>query len=304
MKRKILKLNLYAGILVLISSSTLVVLEIPFMKTWFYSFVWWSLILILDSLNFRKRKISLLFNSLENFLKIAFLSVFIWLIFEMFNLRLKNWSYLGLPENLGERWLGYFIGFATVLPVLREGAFFVESFFPLKRLNLFRLRAGKIFLLIFFFLGLISLILVCLWPKIFFPLVWLQFLFLLEPLNFLLGRKTFISDFTRREWKWFWCWMISGFSAGILWEFWNFWSGSYWKYSLPYLNFCKVFQMPIFGYLGFLPFSLEVFALFQFLTWVLEKFENRRWLKVPSLIIFFLICGLSFHLIDKTTLVR
>ena len=53
MKEKVFFLNLYAGLVVLALSGVLLFLGLPFMKTWFFCFAWWSFLLVLDGLNFR-----------------------------------------------------------------------------------------------------------------------------------------------------------------------------------------------------------------------------------------------------------
>lgn len=272
------------------------------MKTWFYCFAWWSFILVVDSLNFRRRKASPLSESTKSFLFLAFISVFVWLIFELFNLRLKNWSYHDLPSSIFERWLGYFIAFASVIPAMREISFFVEGFFKKKRLALFRMKPSPIFLRLCVFLGVLSIFLSLSWPRLFFPLVWLCFIFLLEPLNFWLENKTFLADLERREWTRLWSWISAGLVAGFFWELWNFWAGSRWEYSLPYLNFWRVFQMPVLGYTGFLPFALEIFAFYQLFSGMYKKLEKKILIKTVIfifLILFYLGC---FYLIDTFSL--
>jgi len=304
MKEKLLRFNLYLGISVFIFSSILLSLEVPFMKTWFFVCAWWSFILMMDSLNFRRTKSSPLFESMKVFLFMAFLSVFVWLIFELFNLRLKNWSYHDLPQGSAERWLGYFIAFASVIPAMKELSLFFRSILKGKRLALFRLRATPLLLKGCVFLGLASMFLGLTWPRLFFPMAWLCFIFLLEPVNYWLKNETFLKDFERKDWTRFWSWVLAGFSAGILWELWNFWAGSHWEYSLPYLDFGRVFNMPVLGYTGFLPFALEIFAIYTFLSWVREKLERKILLK--TLIFFALIAFylFVFYLIDTFSLIH
>lgn len=304
MNEKILRLNLYLGLILFICSAFLLSLQLPFMRTWFYCFAWWSFILVMDSLNFRKRKASPLSESTKTFLFSAFISVFVWLVFELFNLRLKNWSYHDLPLSAFERWLGYFIAFASVIPAMLEISFFIEGLLKKKKLGLFRMKPTPIFLWICVFLGLVSIILALSWPRLFFPLVWLGFIFLLEPLNFWLKNKTFLGDLESNEWGRFWSWVLAGLAAGFFWEFWNFWAGSHWEYSLPYLNFWRVFQMPVLGYTGFMPFALEIFAFNQILFGMFKKLEKRTLLK--GLIFFFLILFYigCFYLIDTFTLIH
>ncbi len=302
MKEKILRLNLYIGIFILIGSALLLALQVSFFKTWFFSFAWWSFILLMDSLNYRRSGASLLSESLRNFLFTAFISVFVWLIFELFNLRLKNWSYHNLPESVALRWLGYFIAFATVIPAMREIALFMEGFFKKSKLALFRLRATPLLLRIFFISGIIFFLLFIVWPRLFFPFAWLCFIFLLEPINIWLGNDSLWKDVEKRDWTRFWSWVSAGLVAGFLWEFWNFWAASRWEYTLPYLNFWRIFQMPVFGYTGFLPFALEIFAIYQILLFLNKKMQSRIILKVMVVILLLVAYGGIFYLIDTYTL--
>jgi hypothetical protein len=304
LKEKVLRFNLYIGLFILISSEGLLLLGVPFIKNWFYSFAWWSFILMIDSLNFRRNKKSPLFESKEIFLFTAFISVFVWLIFELFNLRLTIWTYHDLPPSLWERWLGYFIAYASVIPAIKEIALFIRTFFKGTEFFLFKIRVTAAFLKIIFILGLLSIILSLSWPRIFFPFIWLCFILILEPLNYRLKNRTFLREVEEESWSNLLSWILAGLVAGILWEFWNFWATSHWQYSLPYLNFWRVFQMPVFGYTGFLPFALEVFALYQILFWAYKKLEGRILVKIIAFIFLLLFYGGCFYLIDTFTLVH
>lgn len=304
MKEKILRANLYAGLLVFAAAAVLLIIQIPFMKTWFYCFAWWSFILVMDSVNFRTRKSSPLSQSPKTFFYAAFISVFIWLVFEIFNLRLQNWQYHDLPSSTAERWLGYFLAYATVIPALLEISHFLEGFLKKKRPGFFRLEASPLFLKFCVFVGSLFLFLTVAWPRLFFPLVWLCFIFLLEPLNDWLKNDTLLADLAKNDWSRMWSWMLAGLAAGFFWEFWNFFADSRWEYSLPYLDFWRIFQMPVFGYAGFIPFALEVFAFYQLFLWVKKKLDKNIPVKILFflfLIFFYLVC---FHLIDTYSLVR
>lgn len=304
MKEKILRMNLFFGLFVLTISSILLNRQVAFMKNWYFCFAWWSFILILDSLNFRKNKVSPLSKSIKNFLFTAFISVFVWLLFELFNLRIKNWTYHSLPQNLFVRWIGYFVAFASVIPAMQEIYLFVEAFLRKKKLALFRIKVTSTLLYLSFFIGVISVFLGLSLPRTFFPLAWLCFIFLLEPLNYRLGNETFLKDLEKKNWTRFWSWLMAGLTAGFFWEFWNFWANSHWEYSLPYLNFWRLFEMPVFGYGGFLPFALEVFALYSLLSFAYKKLQRNVFLKgliFVLLLLFYMIC---FYLIDNFTLIR
>jgi len=299
-----LRFNVYLGLLALAGSAGLLAAGVPFMKTWFYCCAWWSLLLSLDGLNFRRTGASTLFEAAPDFLFSAFLSVPVWLVFELFNLRLKNWSYHGLPVSLPERWAGYFIGFATVIPALKIIAVFTRSLSnkttPFRR----RLAVTPALLRLSFVLGFGSLAATLAWPRLFFPLVWLGFIFLIEPLNYRRRRPSLLRDLEEGDISRIAGWTAAGLAAGLIWELFNFWAGSHWEYHIPYLNFGRLFQMPVFGFLGFLPFALEVFAIDAFARGLYGRLKDR-----PSFRPAFWI-GLSafdlagFYLIDIMTVVQ
>jgi len=300
MRRWIL-LNLYLGSGLLIFSIGLLILGSSFMKIWFYIFGWWSLIFIFDSVNFRLKETSPLYRSPKKFVFMAFVSVFIWLVFELFNLRLQNWSYHDLPYSLPIRWTGYFFAFATVLPALIELSELFLNIFKDKRLPAYSFIRKKTFLNGSVFLGIISLGSCLVFPKIFFPLVWLGFIFLLEPINYRINENSLYSDLEKGRAGRIYSWLAAGFAAGILWELLNFWSSSRWEYSLPYLNFGRIFQMPVFGYGGFLPFALEVFALWSLIQFIKEKIDQSPVFKIISIIFLLGLYTWIFHLMDMFT---
>ncbi|MFA5903865.1 MAG: hypothetical protein WC836_07995, partial [Desulfobacula sp.] len=45
--------------------------------------------------------------------------------------------------------------------------------------------------------------------------------------------------------------------CGFFWEMFNFYSLARWQYSIPYVQVLHLFEMPILGYAGYLPFGLE-----------------------------------------------
>jgi hypothetical protein len=301
MKNKVLYLNLYVGLVGLTTAGVLLAAGLPFMKAWFYCFAWWSFLLIMDSLNVRRRGTSPLGESGSRFLFAAFLSVPVWLVFELFNMRLKNWSYHGLPWSLPERWLGSFIAFATVIPAVWELAVFFQGFLKDTKEARFRLPVGLFLLRFSFMIGVVFLALSLAWPRLFFPLVWLGFIFLLEPVNYRRHAPSFLADLENCRASRLASWALAGLAAGLVWELLNFWAGSHWEYAIPHFNFWKIFQMPVLGYGGFIPFGLEVFAAFALLDSFYQGIRRKplwRALFWAGLLAFDLFC---FYQIDKVT---
>lgn len=303
LKTRIVRLNLYIGIMLLTGAAVCLAVGLPFMRTWFYSFAWWSFILALDGLNHRRCGTSVFFASVPEFLFTAFISVPAWLIFELFNLRLKNWSYLSFPSGLAIRWAGYFIAFASVIPALKELALFFHNFFK-RKIRLFGpLRVTPALLNISLGIGILILLLPLIFPRLFFPLVWLGFIFLLEPLNYRRQRPSLLKDLETGGTTRLLSWMSAGLAAGIVWELFNFWAGAHWEYHISYLDFGRIFKMPLFGYGGFVPFALEIWAIDVFLRSFYGSVRQKIVLKLAFWIGLFAFDLMGFYLIDRITVV-
>jgi hypothetical protein len=101
-------------------------------------------------------------------------------------------------------------------------------------------------------------------PTIFYPLIWMSFFFILDPINYLHGQPSIIGHLRDKKLQIPVLLMLTGITLGFLWEFWNYWSTIKWTYNIPYLSFFKIFEMPALGYLGYLPFALSLYAIYYF----------------------------------------
>ncbi len=166
----------------------------PFVS-WLYFFAWWPLLLFLDGLLGRLTGRSFIWERPGDFLRMLFFSVTVWLTFEVFNLYLLNWRYVGVEHRLWLRWPGYALSFATVLPGVLLSAQVLAALGVGANLKGRSHSLGNwqpLFLLI----GVACLILPFLAPHYAFPLIWLAFIFLLDPfLDLLTG-----DSLTRRFW--------------------------------------------------------------------------------------------------------
>jgi hypothetical protein len=97
------------------------------------------------------------------------------------------------------------------------------------------------------------------------PLVWMGLVLLLEPLNARGGRPSWLADIARGDASRLASLLGAGAICGLLWELWNYWAITKWTYTIPaaYLGHVKIFEMPVIGYLGFLPFALQCHAMFH-----------------------------------------
>jgi hypothetical protein len=114
--------------------------------------------------------------------------------------------------------------------------------------------------------GLVCVPLLYLFPDQTFPLVWLAPLAVLDGIAELRGRPSIIGLVRQGRAGPVLLLAAAGLGTGILWELWNWGALPYWAYRIPYVGFVPVFEMPILGYLGYLPFILAADAFWRLFT--------------------------------------
>jgi hypothetical protein len=229
-----------------------------------YFFAWYPYIAFLDGLLFRLRNHSWLLTQPRKFLQMFFWSVTVWLIFEALNLALKNWGYVAVTPIGWVRWAGYALAFATVLPGVLLTAQVIDALGAWKGLKARPFNPGN-WQPVSLMVGAACLILPLVFPRYAFPLVWGAFFFLLDPFCDLWGGPSLIARFAAGERREHLCLLAAGLVCGLWWEAWNYFAITKWVYIFPVLNFAKVFEMPVLGFLGFPPFALEGAVMVNFL---------------------------------------
>lgn len=280
-------------------------------REWFYPLMWWSYILAVDGLIYLIRGNSLIISRTRSFLIILPWSVTIWLIFELFNLRIKNWYYINVTPIIWQRWLGYCVSYATVLPGIFETMEFLETIGLYRKFSLARKGISERALKILLAVGILFLVLPVLLPRYCFPLVWLGFIFLLEPTNIRLSGTSLLKQGNLSK---ILLLFSAGLICGILWEFFNYWARTKWVYALPYFQWLKIFEMPLLGYLGFLPFAWGCYLMYNFIittgygyNWEKADYQVSRaryirpGLIITTIILILVFWGLMFWSLDTYT---
>jgi len=76
------------------------------------------------------------------------------------------------------------------------------------------------------------------------------------------GRPHFLQDLRDGDWRIVVvCLALGALICGFFWELWNYYSFPKWIYHIPGAEFLRVFEMPLLGYGGYIPFALELYAL-------------------------------------------
>lgn len=250
---------------------------------------WLGYILVVDALVLMRKDTSLLMRSFKEGKNIwQFMSLFIvsapaWWLFEALNWRVQNWHYLGRDYFTDLQYaLFATASFSTVMPAVFGTAELVGTFSCVRRFN----KGPKIYptrrtIVSFFLLGILMIVVLLALPRYFFPFMWLSVFFIIEPINIILKYPS-ITDFTKRgDWRpiislWLGC-LICGF----FWEMLNFWSYPKWIYTIPYIDFWHMFEMPLLGYGGYIPFSMELFVLYHLITGLL-RWPDTKYLDIAD----------------------
>ena len=224
---------------------------------------WLGYCLVVDGLVKYRRGTSLLTSSPRSYGLLFVLSVPAWWLFEGLNLFTGNWHYLGRAAFSDlEFFLYSSLSFSTVIPAVLGTADLLGTFsltrkagnwggFSMSSRLLWGLHGA----------GWIMLLLMILFPKVFFPFLWLSLFFILVSLNAHLGRRSLIRELAAGKGNALICYGLAALICGFFWELWNFYAFPKWVYTIPYLDSLHIFEMPLAGYGGYIPFGWELFAI-------------------------------------------
>jgi hypothetical protein len=271
------RLPIYAwiGLLIMIVSEAGMLARIQPFYSWHTPTAWTGYILFVDGLVWRRRGNSLMRNAPAELLIIACASVPLWVVFELYNkCCLHNWYYLGLPEWRPLRYFGYIWSFATIWPAIFETGELVSALrdrrAPHSRADPHPPHPLGVAGWLSIIAGVIMLAVPIVYPSTYLAApVWLGFFFLLDPLNARAAEESIRGDWREGHRRRLVNLLAAGLICGVLWEFWNYWAGAKWMYTVPILPHIRIFEMPVVGYGGFPAFALECFAMY---------IAVRRWL--------------------------
>jgi hypothetical protein len=106
---------------------------------------------------------------------------------------------------------------------------------------------------------------ISLWPELLFPLLWISPLIIIGSIQALNGTHTLLNEPGRGNWQPLFLAAISALLCGFFWEMWNFYSLEKWVYTVPFVDRFHLFEMPVLGFAGYLPFGIECALIAEFL---------------------------------------
>ncbi len=227
--------------------------------------LWCSFILVVNAISQKRGGKCFMLKRPRLFLLLFPASSVFWWFFEYLNRFVQNWHYLGGEVSAGQYLLYGSISFSTVLPAVLSTKELLLTFPSLNQAFSGFVRApwinhpllGAILLLSasasLFFIG------VC--PNYLFPMLWVAPLLMITGLQ-ILGREPHVfAAISRGDWRDVVSAAFAALLCGWFWEMWNYCSLAKWEYSVPFVQRFHLFEMPLLGYAGYLPFGLECYAV-------------------------------------------
>ena len=228
--------------------------------------LWIAFILLVNAFTARRTGRCLMLSRTRPFLLLFPVSAGFWWSFEYLNRFVGNWRYVGGVEfGQVEYFLFATLPFSTVLPavlsireLLLSSPRFDGAFREWRPLSPARPGAICLAALLFSCAGLFA---VGIAPEFAFPLVWVAPPTLLISLAALRGETHTLSGIASGDWRIAVSSVLAALLCGFFWETWNFGSTAKWVYAIPYVDALHVFEMPLLGYAGYLPFGLTCAAI-------------------------------------------
>ncbi|CAK0744676.1 conserved membrane hypothetical protein [Gammaproteobacteria bacterium] len=228
--------------------------------------LWLGYIAVVNALTWQRSGYSLLSDRPRFLAWLFVLSAAVWWYFEYLNRFVNNWYYQGI-ENYSpfEYFLTATFPFSTVLPAVLSTYFLLWTYprlwwgihatWPLNPARP-RLWGGVAFIF-----GVAGLLGIAIFPQQLYPLVWVAPLILITAAQAVTKRSTVFFSLVRGDWRPVWLAAMAGIICGFFWEMWNWGSYPRWVYSVPGVQRFHLFEMPLLGYTGYLPFGVECLAV-------------------------------------------
>ena len=225
--------------------------------------LWLGYILTVNGLSEVLFKTSLLRLMGRSFLGLFAISIPLWWFFEGMNAIVQNWRYhFPRPISSAHYVIEASIDFSTVVPAVLSASFLSAA--ALQRFDAvwprWRPTVSEAGLAAAVLCGIGCYALLPLFPNETFPLVWIAPCLILEPIAFAIRYPALLGDVRTHGWTRLFAVMTATTVTGFFWEMWNCYSLPKWTYTIPYLGFWKIFEMPLLGYFGYPCFGIIVFS--------------------------------------------
>lgn len=236
--------------------------EMEWLRRYTFPPLWLSYVILVNALLVWRTGSCPMTNETRFFILLFPTSAAFWWLFEYLNGYVNNWVYLTASEvGAIEYGIHASLSFATVLPAVYSSYHLLRRVRPLQG-NLSRgpvlsVPAPR-------WLGLLCLLAsgaalagIGIAPAYLFPFLWIGPLGLWMGFELIQSGRTPWPELHDGDWRVVLSWALAALVCGFFWEMWNFHAMPKWTYQIPWFEGFYLFEMPISGYLGYLPFGLE-----------------------------------------------
>jgi hypothetical protein len=232
----------------------------PF-ESFIFTPLWISYVIFVNALTRWRTGNCLLTQKTRYLLALLPASALFWWYFEYLNRFAQNWYYVGQELFSPATYAVHAtVAFSTVLPAVMSTVELLQSYPALRRTRFQRplARGGRrtqaLAVLALASCGLVG---VAAWPDYWYPLLWVSPLLILVSLQVLLSEENVLQKLEQGEWNVLSLPALAALVCGFFWEMWNNYSYPKWVYCIPFVQRFEIFEMPLLGYLGYLPFGLQ-----------------------------------------------
>jgi hypothetical protein len=236
--------------------------------------LWLGFIISINSLTLTRTGSCLLVSRTRFFFVLFPLSALFWWFFEYLNRFVQNWHYLGVEDFTTSRYvLHATLCFSTVLPAVLSTEELLGSFprltGPLQNWFRISVRNPQLWGWLLLLPAAPALMAISIYPDFLFPMLWMAPFLIITGVQLLCSEATLFRDIKHGDWRLIWLPALAALVCGFFWELWNVNSLAHWEYSVPFVQRFHVFEMPLLGYAGYLPFGLECMVIGRMLERVI-----------------------------------
>jgi len=211
--------------------------------------LWGSYILLANALLYEIHGSAPLIRSSFRYLLSFPLSGLFWWMFEFLNRFTQNWFYQNVEHFSPLSYLTFAtLSFSTILPSVWVTHELLQKTIVISKPTQLWLGLNKTEALILVLGSGCVLVVLPLLPNFLFAAIWGAPLFLI--LGFESLKSPSMKCVTSMA-----IWSLATLWCGFLWELWNVYSSARWEYAVPFVDRFHIFQMPLVGYAGYLPFG-------------------------------------------------
>jgi hypothetical protein len=240
-----------------------------------FSPLWFSYILVINALCLRRTGRCLMTERPGFFLLLFPASAAFWWFFEYLNRFVQNWYYVGVQFSPWAYFWYATLPFSTVLPSVLStrqfllGAGWISRGYARTRpIALWHPVPAATGCLVLSAAGLAG---IGVWPNYLFPFLWISPLLIIIGLQTLMKERHLFWQTAAGDWRGTVAAVLAAIICGGFWEMWNYLSLAKWEYSIPLVQRLHIFEMPLLGYAGYLPFGLACAVIGDMLGTLFKK---------------------------------